>query len=66
MPANPTSPEFFCPYCQRWYKLSYQAEHVFTEEHAADVRKFKRSAAYRNRQGDLPFPPTLHDPPKLR
>lgn len=66
MPGKPTDKPFHCLYCGAFFAGTEIATHIHTVEHEANVRKTKRSAAYRNRQGELPFPPTLHDPPKLR
>jgi hypothetical protein len=56
----------YCSVCNAAFLERWVAEHTTDSVHLANVQKLKRSAAYRNRQGDLPFPPTLHDPPKLR
>lgn len=66
MPAKSAKTPSYCLWCNEHVAANDIASHVHTIEHTANVRKTKRAAAYRNRQGELPFPPTLHDPPKLR
>jgi hypothetical protein len=66
MPDKPTPTPCYCPYCGVFLAASEVLPHVYSADHISKVRNLKRSAAYRNRQGDLPFPPTLPNTPKVR
>lgn len=55
-----------CPYCGANYAPMLPIDHILSRSHQDNVRRVKRSAKYRTRQGELPFPPSPTDPPKLR
>ncbi len=66
MPDSNRQRPRFCSYCGPIPDYESPAAHVASGLHKSTVHRYNCSAAYRNRQGDLPFPLTLHDPPKLR
>ena len=54
MIAKDLWPKLYCPYCHMTPDIRETALHPYTEEHIAAVKKFKRQAAYRNRQQEPP------------
>ena len=54
MPASEDLLTLHCPYCHFTPPAREIALHIYSEDHSANVKKFKRRAEYRNRQQELP------------
>lgn len=66
MPANTKRVTIECPYCRVRYSDHWVAWHVATSEHQNNVKKFKRSPQYRNRQSHFPFFDAPNPPERRR